>query len=80
MALTPPPPPPSVTADESDEDLPPVDLTPRPGRARGPRVVVAHERARAPGEGGEALGALAALRATSDRARALVPGQTQLVV
>ncbi len=37
MALTPPPPPPSATADESDEDLPPVDLTPRPGRARGKR-------------------------------------------
>lgn len=44
MALTPPPPPPSVTADESDEDLPPVDLTPRAGRARGKRrlpVIVA---------------------------------------
>lgn len=37
MALTPPPPPPSATADESDEDLPPVDLTPRAGRARGKR-------------------------------------------
>ena len=37
MALTPPPPPPSATADQSDEDLPPVDLTPRPGRARGKR-------------------------------------------
>ena len=44
MALTPPPPPPSVTADQSDEDLPPVDLTPRPGIARGKRrlpVIVA---------------------------------------
>ena len=37
MALTPPTPPPSATADESDEDLPPVDLTPRAGRARGKR-------------------------------------------
>lgn len=37
MALTPPPPPPSATADEADEDLPPVDLTPRAPRARGKR-------------------------------------------
>ncbi|HMQ25540.1 MAG TPA: cytochrome c maturation protein CcmE, partial [Acidimicrobiales bacterium] len=44
MALSPPPPPPSATADEVDEDLPPVDLTPRPPRARGRRrlpVIVA---------------------------------------
>lgn len=37
MALTPPPPPPAATADESDEDLPPVDLTPRAPRAGGKR-------------------------------------------
>ena len=37
MAVTPPAPPPSATADETDEDLPPVDLTPRPGRAQGRR-------------------------------------------
>lgn len=37
MALTPPPPPPATTADEADEDLPPVDLTPRAPRATGKR-------------------------------------------
>lgn len=44
MAVTPPPPPPSAGADELDEDLPPVDLAPRPvrtGRRRTLPVVLA---------------------------------------